>query len=236
VNFLAHVLVAARTGPRSPDRLVGAVLPDLAAMAGCRPRPELLNGGDPCGELRDGMGCHHAADRAFHADRAFTAGARRLRHAALRAGLPPGASRAVGHAGWELLLDGELLCRTDVADIFVAALAAAPSASAVFASDDRRRWLGLVDHLATVQWWRRYDDPQVVATALQRRVRPRPRLAFGPDEVPTVAGVLAGEAAEVAAAGGPIVDRVAAEVKARIGASVRAEGETPGLAPASATG
>lgn len=212
MNFLAHAIVAARTGPGSAERLVGSVLPDLAAMAGCRPRPELLDVGDPSGEVREGMACHHEADRAFHADRTFTAGARRLRHAALQAGLPPGASRAVGHAGWELLLDGELLRRSEAADAFGAALAAAPSAAAVFGAGDRQRWLGLVGHLATAQWWRRYHDPQAVAAALQRRVRARPRLAFGSGEIPTVAGVLAGEADEVAAECGPVVDRVVAAV------------------------
>ncbi len=208
MNFLAHVLVATRTGPRSPDRLVGSVLPDLAAMAGCRLRPELLDGGDPSGELREGVTCHHAADRAFHSDRAFTAGARRLRRTALEAGLPAGASRAVGHVGWELLLDGELLSRTDVAADFATALAAAPPAAGVFAPGDRGRWLGLVDHLATTEWWRRYHDPAVVAAALHRRLRRRRRLAFGPDDVPTVTGVLAAELACVATEAGPVVDRV----------------------------
>jgi acyl carrier protein phosphodiesterase len=208
MNFLAHVLVATRTGPRSPDRLVGSVLPDLAAMAGCRLRPELLDGGDPSGEVREGVTCHHAVDRAFHADRAFTAGARRLRCAALEAGLPAGPSRAVGHAGWELLLDGVLLSRTGVVADFAMALAAAPPAAGLFAPGDRGRWLGLVDHLATTQWWRRYGDPAVVAAALHRRLRRRRRLAFGLGEVPTVAGVLAAELASVATDAGPVVDRV----------------------------
>lgn len=208
MNFLAHALVAARTGSGSPGRVAGAVLPDLASMARCRPRPELPEEGRFGGELRDGIASHHEADRVFHADRAFTAGASRLRQAALRAGLPPGASRAVGHAGWELLLDGQLLGRTEAADVFAVALAAAPSAAAVFAPDDRARWVGLVEHLAAAQWWRRYDDPFVVAEALHRRMRARPRLAFGQRDVPTVAAVLASSK--------PKVERVAKELVNRV--------------------
>jgi acyl carrier protein phosphodiesterase len=215
VNFLAHASVAVRTGSGGPDRVLGAVLPDLAPMAGCRPGPEPLGAGRLGPEVLDGIACHHLADRAFHADRAFTAGARRLRQAALAAGLAPGASRAVGHAGWELLLDGQLADRTQVLDAFSSALAAAPSAAGAFAPGDRPRWEALADHLATARWWRHYDDPQVVAEALHRRVRDRPRLAFGSDEVPVVVEVLGAELAEVAAVAGAVLDRVVHEVTRR---------------------
>jgi acyl carrier protein phosphodiesterase len=215
VNFLAHALVAVRTGSGTPNRVVGAVLPDLAPMAGCRPRPELLDAERLGPEVLDGIACHHRADRAFHADRAFTAGARRLRQGALAAGLPPGASRAVGHAGWELLLDGQLVDRTRALEAFSAALAAAPSAAGAFAPSDQLRWEALADHMVTTQWWRHYDDPQVVAEALHRRVRDRPRLAFDSGDVPAVAEVLGGELAKVAAVAGLVVDRVVHEVTPR---------------------
>ncbi|MGH9090464.1 MAG: hypothetical protein ACRDZR_03645 [Acidimicrobiales bacterium] len=221
MNFLAHALVAARTGSGSTERVVGAVLPDLAGMAHIRPVGDRLGG-----ELSEGVRCHHEADRAFHADRTFTTGARRLRLAALDAGLPPGASRAVGHLGWELLLDGELLHRSDAAAVFGTALASAPSATAAFAPGDRGRWLQLVEHLDRSRWWCRYHDPEVVAEALRRRTASRPRLAFGPTEVPAVARMLAEAQGSVAAASGLVVDRVVAGLRDRAG-----QGTPVGVAP-----
>ncbi|HUA96453.1 MAG TPA: hypothetical protein VMB82_13125 [Acidimicrobiales bacterium] len=215
MNFLAHALVAVRTGSGTPNGVVGAVLPDLAPMAGCRLYPELLDAEQLGPEVLAGIACHHQADRAFHADRAFTAGARRLRRAALAAGLAPGASRAVGHAGWELLLDGQLPDRTRALEAFSGALAAAPVAAGAFAPSDRPRWEALANHVATTRWWHHYDDPQVVAEALHRRVRDRARLAFGSDDVPMVAEVLASELAEVAAVAGPVVDRLVCEASPR---------------------
>lgn len=207
MNFLAHAVVAARTGTGSPARVLGGVLPDLAGMAGCRVATERLDD-----EVRDGVACHHRADRAFHADRTFTDGARHLRHRALAAGLPPGASRAIGHAGWELLLDGALLGHSEAAGVFVAALACAPAVAGALPPAGRARWHGLVHHLAAAQWWRRYDEPDVVAEALRRRLQARPRLAFGPATVPAAALVLAGAAGAVDAAAEPTVDRVVARV------------------------
>lgn len=204
MNFLAHALVAARTGSGSPERVVGAVLPDLAGMAGIRPVGERLGS-----ELREGVACHHEADRAFHGDRAFTVGARSLRLAALDAGLPSGASRVVGHLGWELLLDGALLGWSHAAEVFAGALAEAPSAGVAFApGGDRERWRALVDYLATSRWWLRYDDPEVVAEALHRRAGGRPRLAFRPAAMPAVARVLVAAQGSVATASVAVVDRV----------------------------
>lgn len=208
MNFLAHALVAGRTGSGSPERVVGAVLPDLAGMAGIRPV-----GGSLDGELAEGVACHHAADRAFHADRSFTAGARNLRLAALDAGLPPGASRVVGHLGWELLLDGTLLSFTDAAMAFEAALSGAPSATVAFTGSDSERWLALVQHLDANRWWLRYHDPEVVAEALHRRVRDRPRLAIHEPQVPMVARLLAGSLDTVDRSATKLVDSVVARVK-----------------------
>ena len=94
VNFLAHVVVAHRVEGDSPAVALGAALPDLVTIAGCRFDNDRLTP-----DLRRGVACHHQADRGFHADRRFLTGAAAIRSAAAAGGLAPGPSRAVGHVG-----------------------------------------------------------------------------------------------------------------------------------------
>src|SRR5579875_2608861 len=131
MNYLAHLAVAAASSA-SPRYALGAVLSDLCALSGLRCAYPRLTG-----ELAAGLRCHRAADRAFHADPAFLAGAGSLRAAALAAGLPPGASRAIGHAGWELLLDGSPALAWAGSGL-VAALGEWPAASPAFDAAGRR--------------------------------------------------------------------------------------------------
>lgn len=193
--------MAARTGTGSAERILGAVLPDLAPMAGLRTPREALSP-----EVAGGVACHRRADASFHADPTFVAGAARLRRAARDGGLAEGPSRAVGHAGWELLLDGALLGRSEAAGVFARGLAAGAGIAGAF-GDGSGRWLGLLARLEHDRWWRRYDDDAVVASALWRRLRTRRRLAFDEAALPSVAAVLGAARASVAATAGAVVDR-----------------------------
>ena len=187
VNFLAHVVVAQRVEGDSPAVALGAALPDLATIAGCRFDNDRLTP-----DLRRGVACHHRVDSCFHADRGFLTGAAAIRSAAVAHGLAPGPSRAVGHVGWELLLDGTLLDRPPAVDGFLAAMAgAADVALGIGAGRPEpggRPWStpsGPTSGGATT------DDPAFVADRLYGLVRRRPRLAFDAADVPLVAGLLA---------------------------------------------
>jgi acyl carrier protein phosphodiesterase len=202
VNFLAHCIVAERTGPGTVPYDLGAVLSDLCSMAGLRFAFDRLPGA-----VAAGVSCHRVADRVFHADPEFLAGARAIRAGASSAGLPPGASRAVGHVGWELLLDGTPAV-AGAAGRFEAALGESASVVPAFAPGDAQSWLRLADRLAADRFWTRYDDPEVVARRLFGLLGRRPRLAFGRDALGAAASVMAASRPMVLAGADSVVERV----------------------------
>jgi hypothetical protein len=203
MNFVAHCLVAYRSGQPSPEYGMGAALPDLMAMAAIRCEYSKLSP-----EMQLGLACHYEADRVFHADEAFSRGTQALRDEGQRQGLSKGASRAVAHAGWELLLDGALVDRTIALDLFHQAIAHAGSAAAGLDSDAASRWAQLLDRLGHYQPWVHYGDPEFVAEALCRRLEGRPRLAFPRDQVGVAASVLSGSQPQVSVEAELVVDRV----------------------------
>lgn len=200
MNFVAHVAVARLVEPGDTDLALGAALPDLSAMSAMALRRDRLTPAQ-----RSGIALHHRTDRTFHADPRFREGSAGLRRRLAAAGLPTGAVRGVGHAGWELLLDGCLLERPGVADQLVEVLLGAPAlAQAVDEAADRSRWRTLAASMVTERWWMAYRSPQFVAERLQRRLSRRPRLAFAPAQIPAVTEALAAVRGDV--------DRVADEV------------------------
>jgi hypothetical protein len=196
MNFLGHTHVAVAGGRDDPGYLLGAVLPDLAPMAGVR-----LDRHRATGPVAEGVACHLRADAAFHAHPAFRAGSRAIRLALADRGVASGPARAVGHAGWELLLDGTLV-GSGTEDAFRSALAVGDDAAAVVAAGDRARWQAFLSRGRT---WPglRYDDPAWVADRLHAMLGRRPRLALPGGQVAVVAAVLAehGPAVRAAAAG-----------------------------------
>lgn len=203
MNFLAHALMASRKPGANSRYVLGAVLPDLASMADlCFDRALLPD------HVAAGVSNHRAADRAFHTDPGFLRNSAALRVAALGAGLPVGASRAIGHVGWELLLDGELLDSTDVAERFGEALDQAPSAAAGFALVGRPQWTALARDLATRRWWLHYDEPSFVAERLFGILSKRTRLAFSKVAVDRVVAVLESAAPTTATEAQPLLERV----------------------------
>jgi hypothetical protein len=72
--------------------------------------------------VRSGIACHREADAVFHDLDVFRTQSARLTRALLDAGVPRGAARAVGHAGWELLFDGALLDDSSLVDAYLAAM------------------------------------------------------------------------------------------------------------------
>jgi acyl carrier protein phosphodiesterase len=192
VNFLGHVHVALSSGRDDPGYLLGAALPDLAAMAGVRlVRAELDS------SLADGVRCHLRADAAFHAHAGFRAGSGALRRDLLARAIGSGPARAIGHAGWELLLDGTLV-GTGVETAFRRSLEAGERAGAAMSPAEAERWDAFLARVRRVGWLR-YDDPRWVADRLHAMLDRRPRLRLPGAEVPTVAEVLDAHVEVVAA-------------------------------------
>jgi hypothetical protein len=202
VNILGHTFVALAVGGDEPEYLLGAVLPDLAPMAGVK-----VARGACGGVLREGVRCHVRADEAFHAHPDFRAGSGALRRALAERGVASGPARAVGHAGWELLLDGTLV-GTPVEDAFRRAMAVGDRAATAMGPDDRARWAAFLARGGTSPGLG-YDDPRWVADRLHAMLARRPRLRLPDDQVATVADVLGGHVDAVRRAASAVLDDTA---------------------------
>ena len=200
MNFLGHTHVALASGD-DPIYVLGAVLPDLASMA--RVRIDRARSGGP---LHDGIRCHIETDAEFHGHPLFRQGSAAIRTDLVPLELPVGASRAIGHIGWELLLDGTLVgTRTETA--FQYALIEGEQALAAIVTADQDRWRAFLDRWRALADGRlRYDEPFWVAERLYLMLRSRPRLAFPEPALAGVAGVLEQHAPVVAGAAAEMLD------------------------------
>ncbi len=224
MNFVGHIHIAehclgrqrggdppAATGDRE-RYLFGTALPDFAAIG----RFQLTDApADPA--LAAGVDMHHATDSAFHTSQWFLTHSQSVRADLEERGVNRGAARACGHVGVELLLDGHLLASHD---------GLRPRAQNVLglADDDRLRLTELVaghrrsdwiHHLSRISSWPLPDDyhqPMAVAERLQRILRPRRRLAFGPADVTVVAETLADHLADLVAGIADLIDGLADEL------------------------
>jgi hypothetical protein len=192
MNVLGHASVAIAWGGDDPAFVLGAVLPDLASMVGVRLDRSRLDG--PVG---DGIRCHIAADAVFHDHPDFRAGSAALRRDLAGRGLDRGPVRAVGHAGWELLLDGTLVGSPAEA-AYWRALEVGELASDAIPGSDLGRWHGFLAYRRRRPRLR-YDDPPWVAERLHDLLSRRPRLRFPRDQLPAVAEVLGAHSDGVAA-------------------------------------
>lgn len=198
MNILGHTQVALAAGRDDPGWLLGAVLPDLAPMAGVRVDRSALPD-----DVAAGVRCHLAADAAFHALPAFVRGARGIRRALAACGVASGPARAVGHAGWELLLDGTLV-RSATEAAFRSAMTEGTAAVMAMSAEDGRRWAAFVDRGRGAPTLA-YDDPGWVADRLQATLARRPRLRLPDDRVPAVAEVLAAAQPQVVASAAEVL-------------------------------
>jgi len=192
VNILGHTHVALAGGRADSGYLLGAVLPDLAPMAGVKVMRSAL----PLA-VADGVSCHVRTDEVFHAHPAFVAGSRAIREELDARGVASGPARAVGHAGWELLLDGSLV-GTATEGAFLRAMAAGGDATAGMTAADASLWVAFVDRGRTAPALG-FGDPRWVADRLFGMLARRPRLRLPEEQVPIVAEVLAGVADQVRA-------------------------------------
>ena len=198
VNYLGHVAVALATGRDDPAFVLGAALPDLASMVGVRFDRVLLPDA-----VAAGVSCHLAADESFHAHAAFRDGSAALRRDLHGIGLATGPTRAIGHAGWELLLDGtfvggpaEAAHRSGLRTAAVVLPALAPA--------QRARWRAVIAQ--GIPGRLRYDEPSWVADRLFTMLARRPRLAFDEGLKPAVVEVLCDHQERVAEVAAEVVE------------------------------
>ena len=188
MNVLGHTHVADRLRPDDAAHALGAVLPDLATIAGVRLRTPLRPPLQPA--IADGVACHHAADATFHSLATFRTGVAALRRDLLAAGLPTGPARAVAHVGYELLLDGTLV-GTPTEHAYRRALVGAAEATDAISPVHRARWRAFVDRItANARHALRYDDVGWVADRMVAILATRPRLRLDTASVPVVTRVL----------------------------------------------
>ena len=118
-----------------------------------------------------------------------------------------GASRGVGHAGWELLLDGLLVDDGAVTTAFAGAIdALAHLADVADGLTDRLTWFA--ERQRTQPIWAAYADPAAVAERLHRQLSARPRLAFPLEQIPEITDELAKASAGIRVDGPPLIDDV----------------------------
>lgn len=202
MNFLGHAY-AARWHDCDPRFVLGAMLPDLATMAGVR-RPVAH---DPV--ITAGIAFHHRTDAAFHDSPTFE----RLTHAGSRAlqdaGIARGPALAASHIAIELLLDASLAEDAPL----VADYAAALRSDLVLGDDAHTSALAKVcarlNDAGAPRWYGELDE---MVPRLERILSPHPRLALvASDRAPLRAWVI--EVQPQVAEGS---DRMIDELRARL--------------------
>ena len=183
MNFFAHAVVGLW---RSEDRrfVLGTMLPDLSAMLGVR----LTSAQDP--QIDAGIQFHHTTDAAFHGAPHFVRLCAQSVEALTRTGVGRGTSRAVGHVGAELLLDGLLSHDLRACDAYQEALAHAVeqrlTESLAWPDEQRARMHAGLMRLRAAPVPAGYREPAFVTERLQYILSRRPRLAMQASDVPKV--------------------------------------------------
>lgn len=184
MNFYGHAVLAAEDR-QHPEFVLGAMLPDLAGMAGLR-LPDLQSA-----ELRAGVAHHHRVDAAFHTAPQFV----ELVSAALSdlcaRGVARGPSRAVAHVGVELLLDGWLSSSTSLRSVpYHEALRTVADCIELQQVGHRATLVRLSERLQQAPIPQAYGDPQFVADRLAYMLQDRKRLRLQPNDLPSAVAIL----------------------------------------------
>ncbi len=156
----------------APAVALGAMLPDLASMAGARPLRIRR------GDVERGIELHHETDAAFHALPAFAALCSETTKALRGRRIERGPARAAAHVGVELALDGLLLDDARAASLYLSALRDDPAAESIVWESGGDRFAELVIRLRRRGLPAGYRDPAELTTAVRRALSRRPRLAL----------------------------------------------------------
>ena len=184
MNFFGHAAVASWQ-TRAPGFVLGAMLPDFAAMIRARPP------GAGHDALQDGVRYHHRTDEAFHDAPIFRQLSREALAYLLERGVTRGAARAVAHIGVEILLDGELARDAQARSAYRAALEAGREHElGRFVewrdASERARFDALREGLESRGVKPEHSSPEVVVYRVTRMLADRPRLALAAEHQPAV--------------------------------------------------
>lgn len=183
MNFFGHAAVASWS-IAAPATVLGAMLPDFAAMCGSR-----IAGADDTA-VSDGIALHHATDAAFHQLPAVTGLMRELDEQLAAGGCARGPRRAVAHIGVELLLDGVLVDDPGYRAAYLGGVAHDP-ALRWRDPEGPARFAVLLERLRTRGVPDDLQRPDAITIRIQRMLGHRPLLAPSPDELRTIREALA---------------------------------------------
>lgn len=208
MNFFGHAVVGLW---HSNDArfVLGAMLPDLCGMLGIRAsRAEDAKHA----QLAAGIDFHHRTDAAFHGCERFVALCAQTVDALTAQGVGRGTSRAIGHVGTELFLDGQLSRQRDARAVYSQALSLAVderlSEQVLVDPSERARMHKGLERLQRAPIPEAYTDPLFVADRLQWILSGRPRLAMQPQDAAIVQHELTRLADDVSASWTEILDQV----------------------------
>jgi acyl carrier protein phosphodiesterase len=180
MNFFGHALIAQRDeatrGPIRAEFVLGAMLPDFAAML--RTRPPLATRA----ALSAGVSFHHRTDDAFHGSHFFLEFSRQASSFLSERGVSRGTARAVAHVGVELLLDAAFAGESGANEAYLSAIACALTEQVHGfihwqTSDAGERFRHLCHNLHQRGGLQEHPESELVAQRLQRILADRPRLA-----------------------------------------------------------
>ena len=211
MNFFGHAAVALWRSPE-PAFLLGAMLPDFAAMIRARP-PVVL---EP--QIGAGIAFHHETDRVFHDAAGFRSLCSEAFGELLERGVRRGSARAVAHIGVEILLDSVIARREPRArDAYLFTLEESHErALGRFlewqTQDDQGRFSSLLDALASRGTSVDTLAPELVAFRVTRALTGRPRLALDERAELEVRGWADRAATRVAERGPPLIEEIRAKL------------------------
>ncbi|HEX2686417.1 MAG TPA: hypothetical protein VHN14_07355 [Kofleriaceae bacterium] len=179
MNFFGHAAVATWSAPASsaaPAVVIGAMLPDFAAMCG----GQIASADEE--SVDDGIALHHTTDAVFHQLPVVTALMRELDDQLRHGHCARGPRRATAHIGVELLLDGVLVGEPSYRATYLRGLAYDP-ALRWRDPDDAPRFATLLDRLRAHGVPDDLRLPEAITRRLHRILAHRPLLAPSPDDL-----------------------------------------------------
>jgi hypothetical protein len=212
MNFFGHAVLAAWRDDARPF-VLGAMLPDFAAMI--RARPPATS--DPA--IAAGIEFHHRTDGAFHRSAAFLELSRAALDWLLARGVGRGSARAVAHIGVEMLLELPLARDARGQRAYLGALDGAVNAElggrvAWADADEPVRFERLRRALLTRGSVIEDVASDVIAERLTRALSSRPLLALDPTAQRAVREWITAARGDIASHAWPLVAALQSELSA----------------------